>query len=165
MITYAIIPARGGSKGVPGKNIRALGGHPLIAYSIAAAKQAKNISRIIVSTDSQEIADAARSYGAETPFLRPAELALDSSTDYEALSHAITWLVSSGACRTLSPTSDRLRLCGTPRSWTKPSPPCKRPTATSLRSAHEAPNLRSSGSGIPRRAGSFRLWRGILPMR
>jgi len=91
MITYAIIPARGGSKGVPGKNIKVLGGHPLIAYSIAAAKQAKNISRIIVSTDSPEIAEAARAYGAELPFMRPPELALDTSTDYKVMNHAITW--------------------------------------------------------------------------
>lgn len=73
----AIIPARGGSKGVPRKNVRMLGGRPLIAHSIEAALQAKCVSRIVVSTDDEEIAQAARNAGAETPFMRPPELAQD----------------------------------------------------------------------------------------
>ena len=71
----AIIPARGGSKGIPRKNIRVFAGHPLIAYSIAAGLQAGTVTRVIVSTDDEEIAEIARDNGAETPFLRPAELA------------------------------------------------------------------------------------------
>lgn len=87
----ALIPARGGSKGVPGKNIRSLKGYPLIAYSIIAAKLSKQIDRIIVSTDSEEIASVAKMYGAEVPFLRPADLAADLSGDIGFVSHAIEW--------------------------------------------------------------------------
>lgn len=89
---YAIIPARGGSKGFPKKSIAPLGGFPLIAYSIAAAKLSKKVERVIVSTDSEEMAAVARSYGAETPFLRPAEFAADKSPDIEFVRHAIRWL-------------------------------------------------------------------------
>ena len=73
----AIIPARGGSKGLPGKNVRPLNGKPLIAYAIEAALKAKNIDRVIISTDDEEIARVAVEYGAELPFMRPAELASD----------------------------------------------------------------------------------------
>jgi len=89
---YGIIPARSGSKGVPGKNIKLLGGYPLITYTIAAAKMAKNISRTIVSTDSMEIASIAKKYGAEVPFLRPVELSGDKSPDIDFVIHAINWL-------------------------------------------------------------------------
>ncbi len=75
----AIIPARGGSKGLPGKNIKSLNGKPLIAYSIEAALQSNAIDRVIVSTDSAEIAEIALKYGAEIPFMRPSYLAEDSS--------------------------------------------------------------------------------------
>ena len=75
----AIIPARGGSKGLPGKNIRPLAGKPLIVYTIESALKAKNISRVIISTDSPEIADIAVKSGAENPFLRPEYLASDKS--------------------------------------------------------------------------------------
>ena len=88
----AIIPARGGSKGIPRKNIRPFAGHPLIAYSIAAAMQAERVTRVIVSTDDEEIAGVARHYGAETPFLRPAELAADRTMDLLVFQHALTWL-------------------------------------------------------------------------
>lgn len=88
----ALIPARGGSKSVPRKNIREVWGHPLIAYSIAAAKLSHAIERVIVSTDMEEIAEIARVYGAETPFLRPAEYARDDSPDIEFVQHAIQWL-------------------------------------------------------------------------
>jgi N-acylneuraminate cytidylyltransferase len=88
----ALIPARGGSKGIPRKNIRSFAGYPLIAWSIAAAKQAARVTRIIVSTDDEEIAAVAREYGAETPFLRPAEFAQDQSTDLPVFEHAIQWL-------------------------------------------------------------------------
>lgn len=88
----AIIPARGGSKGIPRKNIRAFAGHPLIAFSIAAALQAESVTRVLVSTDDEEIAAIARQYGAETPFMRPAELAADKSTDLPVFQHALNWL-------------------------------------------------------------------------
>ena len=88
----AIIPARSGSKGVPDKNIKLLAGKPLIAYSIASAQLTDNIQRVIVSTDSERYAEIASEYGAETPFLRPAELSVDSSTDYDVLKHTLDWL-------------------------------------------------------------------------
>ena len=77
----ALIPARGGSKGIPRKNIRPFAGFPLIAWSIAAAKQSDLVTRVIVSTDDEEIAAVAREFGAETPFLRPPKFAEDNTTD------------------------------------------------------------------------------------
>jgi len=88
----AIIPARGGSKGIPGKNIRDFAGFPLIAYSIAAARQSKAVTRVIVSTDSPEIAEVALEYSAEVPFIRPAALAEDTTLDYPVFLHALNWL-------------------------------------------------------------------------
>ncbi|MCX7609828.1 MAG: acylneuraminate cytidylyltransferase family protein [Anaerolineales bacterium] len=88
----ALIPARGGSKGIPRKNIRPFAGYPLIAFTIAAARQAKTVTRVIVSTDDEEIAAIARRYGAETPFLRPAELAGDHVPDLPVFAHALDWL-------------------------------------------------------------------------
>ncbi len=88
----AIIPARSGSKGIPRKNIRPFAGYPLIAYSIAAGLQAEMVRRVIVTTDDEEIAEIARRYGAETPFLRPAELAGDRTLDLPVFQHALTWL-------------------------------------------------------------------------
>lgn len=87
----AIIQARGGSKGVPKKNIRLLGGFPLIAYSIAACRLADEIERTIVSTDSEDIAEISRQFGAEIPFLRPDEYARDNSMDIEVFKHAVQW--------------------------------------------------------------------------
>ena len=75
----AIIPARGGSKGLPGKNVRPLNGKPLIAYAVEEALKAKHIDRVIISTDDEEIARVAVEYGAELPFMRPAELASDTA--------------------------------------------------------------------------------------
>ena len=92
----ALIPARGGSKGIPHKNIRLLKGHPLIAYSIAASKNSAYIDRVVVTTDDEEIARVACQYGAEVPFLRPAELATDYSKSIEALVHAVETLAVSG---------------------------------------------------------------------
>jgi N-acylneuraminate cytidylyltransferase len=85
----AIIPARGGSKGVPGKNIKLLGGFPLIAYSIIAARLAARVDRVVISTDSGEIAAVAKRYGGEVPFIRPLELAGDMSPDIDFMQHAI----------------------------------------------------------------------------
>jgi YrbI family 3-deoxy-D-manno-octulosonate 8-phosphate phosphatase len=92
MEVLAIIPARGGSKGLVRKNIALLGGHPLIAYSISAAMQSDKVTRVIVSTDDQEIAQIAKKYGAEAPFLRPAELAQDETPDLPVFQHALKWL-------------------------------------------------------------------------
>ena len=88
----AIIPARGGSKGIPRKNIRSFAGYPLIAYSTAAGLQAETVTRVIVSTDDEEIAGVARQWGAETPFLRPAEFAQDQTLDLPVFQHALEWL-------------------------------------------------------------------------
>jgi len=91
MSMIAIIPARSGSKGVPGKNIKLLGGIPLFAFSIIAAKMMPSVSRIIVSTDSEEYAQIAKEYGAEVPFLRPNEISGDKSTDFDLFLHALNW--------------------------------------------------------------------------
>lgn len=88
----AIIPARGGSKGIPRKNIRNFAGFPLIAYSIRAAKTSSFVTRVIVSTDDEEIAVISREYGAETPFLRPEKYSQDQTTDFPAFEHALGWL-------------------------------------------------------------------------
>ena len=87
----AIIPARSGSKSMKDKNLALLGGYPLIAYSIAAAKMTSGIDKVIVTTDSVKYAETAKKYGAEVPFLRPEKLAQDTSTDYDFMSHAINW--------------------------------------------------------------------------
>jgi len=91
MSLIAIIPARSGSKGVPGKNIKLLGGIPLLAFSIIAAKMMPSVSRVIVSTDSHEYAEIAKLYGAEVPFLRPTDISGDKSTDYDLFIHALNW--------------------------------------------------------------------------
>ena len=88
----ALICARGGSKGLPGKNIKLLGGIPLIGRSIQIAKQVSRIDRIIVSTDSEEIAEVAIEYGAEVPFMRPKELAQDDSSEWLVWRHALDFL-------------------------------------------------------------------------
>lgn len=87
----SLIPARAGSKGIPKKNIKLLAGYPLIAYSIIASKLSSRIERTIVSTDSQEFAEIALSYGAEAPFLRPPEISRDNSLDIEYVKHALKW--------------------------------------------------------------------------
>ena len=92
----ALIPARAGSKRVPDKNIRRLAGHPLIAYSIAAALQSKIFKAVIVSTDSDRYADIARHYGAEVPFLRPAEIAGDTSPDIDWVAYTLDRLRKDG---------------------------------------------------------------------
>lgn len=94
MKIVAFIFARGGSKGLPGKNIRPLSGKPLIAWSIEHALAVKRIDRVIVSTDSEGIAAVARQYGAEVPFIRPAELAKDESSEWLAWKHALSHLMN-----------------------------------------------------------------------
>lgn len=141
MKVTAIIPARGGSKGVPGKNIRLLGGYPLLAYAIVAARLSRKIERIIISTDAREIADIAVEYGAEAPFLRPEELARDDSTDYGYIRHAIDWFEAHEGGNPdylvqLRPTTPlrEPRIVDAAIELLE-----SRPEATSLRSAHPAP--------------------------
>ncbi len=110
MKTLGIITARGGSKGIPRKNIKLLGGKPLIAYTIEASKESGIFDRIIVSTDDNEIAEVAKKYGAEVPFMRPAELAQDTTPTLPVLVHALEWLKSNegyepDAVAILQPTS------------------------------------------------------------
>ena len=88
----AIIPARGGSKGVPRKNIRQLAGKPLIGWTIETATSCPSIERVIVSTEDAEIARIARDFGAEIPFQQPKELALDNVSDFHVCSYALQWL-------------------------------------------------------------------------
>jgi len=88
----ALIPARGGSKGLPDKNIRTLAGRPLIAWTIKAALASDRLDRVIVSTDSDRIAEVGREFGADVPFMRPAELAADDTPDLPVLQHAADWL-------------------------------------------------------------------------
>ena len=92
MDSVAFIFARGGSKGLPGKNTRLLMGKPLIAWAIEHAQAVPSIRRVIVSTDSEEIANVAREHGAEIPFMRPQELAQDSSPEWDAWRHALSYL-------------------------------------------------------------------------
>src|SRR5262245_64887858 len=105
-----VIPARGGSKGLPGKNRRKLGALSLIGHAVASAREASWLTRFIVSTDSAEIAEEAKRHGAEVPFLRPAELATDQAGMLGVLQHAVRWVESSAGVRpdvivTLQPTS------------------------------------------------------------
>lgn len=90
----SIIPARGGSKGIPKKNIVDFYGHPLVSYSIAASILSSRIQRTIVSTDSEEIAEIAKRYGADVPFLRPKEISGDLSLDIEFVEHTLEYLYS-----------------------------------------------------------------------
>lgn len=88
-LTLAIIPARGGSKGVPNKNIRVVAGKPLIAYSIESGLKSKLISHLVVSTDSEAIAQVSKELGAKVPFMRPAELATDMAASLPVIQHAV----------------------------------------------------------------------------
>lgn len=96
MRILALIPARGGSKGIKNKNIIDIGGKPLISYTIAAGKQSRYIDDVVVTTDSETIKDVAIKYGADVPFLRPAELAKDTSTSLDAVLHAVHELENQG---------------------------------------------------------------------
>lgn len=94
--TVAIIPARGGSKRIPRKNVKPFFGQPIIAYSIEAARQSRSIDRVIVSTDDPEIAEVASSYGAEVPFERPQSLSEDTTATLPVIRHALEWLMAQG---------------------------------------------------------------------
>lgn len=134
----ALIPARSGSKGVPNKNIRPLGGHTLIEWSIMACKKAKLIDRVIVSTDSPEYAQLSVRLGAEAPFLRPAEISGDRATDYDFIAHALNWLAANGGepeyiahIRPTTPLRDPTLIDAAIRAFQSDS------RATALRSVHE----------------------------
>jgi CMP-N,N'-diacetyllegionaminic acid synthase len=117
----ALIPARAGSKRLPGKNVLRLGGHPLIAYTIAAALDSGIFADVIVSTDSEEYAEIARHYGANVPVLRPAQFATDVSPDVEWVEHALTELRDRGCpvdCFSiLRPTSPFRQAATIRRAW------------------------------------------------
>jgi CMP-N-acetylneuraminic acid synthetase len=145
----ALIPARGGSKGVPGKNMRPLAGMPMIGWSILAARNTDTFDRVVVSTDSVEIADLSKSFGAEVPFLRPSALAQDRSPDRDYIMHALDAFRDDGCEPThiaiLRPTTPIRApdVLGTAvRSITA------RPAATSLRSVHELPEPPQKMMGI-----------------
>jgi CMP-N,N'-diacetyllegionaminic acid synthase len=118
----ALIPARQGSKRVPGKNVRLLQGHPTLAYTIRAAVESRVFESVIVSTDSGEIADVARHYGADVPFLRPAAFATDTSPDIEWLGYTLRELAARGrswdAFGLLRPTSPFRTADTIRRAWT-----------------------------------------------
>jgi pseudaminic acid cytidylyltransferase len=95
-VKMALIPARGGSKRIPRKNIKEFGGKPIISYSIEAARQCGLFDRIVVSTDDEEIAEVARSFGAEIPFLRPKPLADDHTGTNDVVKHALQWFAAQG---------------------------------------------------------------------
>lgn len=109
VLTVAVIPARAGSRGLPGKHLRLLGGEPMVAHTIRASLGARSIDRTIVSTDDPGVARIARKLGAEVPFSRPEELARDDTPTLPVIQHAIDWLEASGAkvdiVVTLQPTS------------------------------------------------------------
>ncbi len=114
----AFVPARSGSLRVPSKNIRPLAGHPLIAYCIAAARQSGIFQRIVCSTDSPAIADVARYYGADTPFLRPAEYATSISPDIEWIKHALGSLPETYDCFSIVRSTSPFRTAATVRrAW------------------------------------------------
>ena len=95
-MNVCIIPARGGSKRIPHKNIKEFYGKPIIAWSIEVAKQSKLFDHILVSTDDKEIAEIAKYYGAEVPFMRPAELSDDHTGTTEVMAHAVSWMHEEG---------------------------------------------------------------------
>lgn len=138
MLIYSIIPAKSNSKGIPSKNIKLLKGFPLLAYSIVAAKLTKGVSRVIVSTNSPEIAEMAKKYGAEAPFLRPARFCKSSSNDLDAIAHALRWLQKNeGSVPDLVVYLRPTTPLRNPAVLAKAIKELKRsPNATSLRSGH-----------------------------
>jgi CMP-N,N'-diacetyllegionaminic acid synthase len=117
------VPARSGSKRIPGKNVRPLAGHPLVAYTVSAAIESGVFAAVIVSTDSAAVAEIARHYGAETPFLRPAALAADLAPDIEWVRHALDSLERLGrsweSFSILRPTSPFRQADTIRRAWTE----------------------------------------------
>ncbi|MEP6995499.1 MAG: acylneuraminate cytidylyltransferase family protein, partial [Acidobacteriota bacterium] len=97
MSVLGLVPARGGSKGIPRKNIRSLAGRPLLEYTAEAAAQARRLDRVILSTEDDEVAEVARRCGLEVPFLRPRDLAGDETPTLDVVQHALSWLEARGA--------------------------------------------------------------------
>jgi YrbI family 3-deoxy-D-manno-octulosonate 8-phosphate phosphatase len=145
----AIVPARGGSKSIPRKNIKPLGGVPLIAYSIAAGLQAQTVHRVIVSTDDEEIAAVARAWGAEVPFMRPPELAEDSTPDLPVFQHALRWLEDQEGY--VPEVVVQLR----PTSPLRP-PDCVDAAVATLLSRDQADSVRGV---IPSEQNPYKMWR------
>ncbi|MEM6783443.1 MAG: acylneuraminate cytidylyltransferase [Bacteroidota bacterium] len=149
----ALIPARGGSKSIPRKNVKRLGGHPLIAYSIAAAHQATLPAgytlRVVVSTDDQEIAEAARAYGAEVPFVRPSELAQDDTIDFPVFEQALRWLMEHEGYQ-----PDLV-------AQLRPTSPLRPPSllADAVAAMHARPDADSLRAVIPSGQNPFKMWR------
>ena len=129
-----LIPARSGSRRIPGKNVRLLAGHPLVAYAISAALDSGVFTRVIVSTDSEEVAAVGRRYGAETPFLRPAESAGEMSPDIDWVNHTLRTLAARGgsydAFSILRPTNPFRQAETIRRAWAQFA---REPGADSLR--------------------------------
>lgn len=158
---HAVIPARGGSKGVLRKNIKNLTGHPLIAYSIIACRLCKNIDRIIVSTDDKEIASIASEYGAEVPFLRPDELASDTATDTDVVRHYFSEIGGTEVAymRPTTPLRDPAKMSAYIEAYHKEL----KSLATGVRSMHELPEspykmLKIGKSGMCQ--GFFKSYKG-----
>ena len=137
----AIIPARSGSKGIKNKNLADLGGYPLLAYSIIAAKLSRKIDRVFISTNSEYYAMIGRQFGAEVPFLRPEELSGDTATDRDFMVHCMNWIRESEGqlpeywvhLRPTTPLRNPLHIDAAIEAL------FKRPEATALRSAHVSP--------------------------
>ncbi len=110
MICVALIPARGGSKGIPRKNIKPFNSKPLIYWSIKIALESNKVDRVIVSTEDEEIADIARSFSAEVPFMRPKKYAMDNSSGLEPIMHALEKIPNINDLLILQPTSPLRRL-------------------------------------------------------
>ncbi len=156
----ALIPARAGSKGVPDKNVKLLAGHALLAWSIAACLKSAAIERVIVSTDSPDYAELSIKLGAEAPFLRPAEISGDRSTDQEFIVHALDWLAAQGEVpefivhmRPTTPLRDPRLIDAAVELF------LAAPEATALRSVHEMPesaykSFEIAPSGRLKRLGS-----------
>ncbi|MBN2198353.1 MAG: acylneuraminate cytidylyltransferase [Candidatus Aminicenantes bacterium] len=154
----AVVPARGGSKGIPGKNIKPFCGRPLIAYSIAAGLEAKTVSRVVLDTDDERIAEAGRAWGAETPFLRPPELARDETPDWPVFRHLLDRLARDEGYRPeavvhLRPTSPiRPRGCvdeAVARLFREPEADCVRSVMASEQNPYKMWRLEADGSLVP----------------
>ena len=143
MKTLAVIPARGGSKSIPRKNLADVAGRPLIAWVIAAAREAKRLDRVIVSTEDEEIAETARRYGAEVPFVRPPELATDTVSLIPVVQHALAAMDGLGfladAVMSLQATSPGLRGADVDAAVAKLEESGADSVATVLRVEHEHP--------------------------
>lgn len=195
MRVLAVVPARGGSKGLPGKNVRPLAGLPLIGHSLRAAAMMRSVSRCVVSTDSAEIADTARGLGGDVPFLRPAELAADDTPMAPVLRHALVTVEEQEGSAydlvvLLDPTSPARvpadvdaaveRLAGNP-GWdgvVSVSEPTFNPVWVGVRPAADDPEVMEryfpDGSGVTRRQqverylrvnGNFYVWRAEFVRR